>query len=152
MQKDRYDPDLVVTLHRQGDIAAERAQEMQRSLEDLQKAVEEARREESEWRSSADRYQRRHGWLPVAAIQNGHAPDRRYARLAPTGAIDAWADEHGERVVVTELVTVLVASGGQYKTRRKAATAIDGTIRKNKRYKWEAPGVWWRIRGPKSSL
>ena len=79
-----------------------------------------------------------------------NGPDKRYATLGPTEAIDLWADEHDDIVTVKELVAVMVASGGPYKTKRQANGSIDSTIRKSKRCQKLEPGIWRRTKRPKT--
>lgn len=136
-----YDPERATFLSQLAADAAQAVRETEDRLEQATRELEESRRLLAACQTVLRHYQKTNG-ISI----NG--PDKRYATLGPTDALDLWAHEHDETVVVRDIVTVLVASGGPYETRRRAAGAIEGTLRRNKRFQRVAPGVWRRIKGP----
>ena len=135
-----YDPERATFLSQLAADAAQAVKETEYHLEQTTRELEESRRLLTACRTVLLHYQKTNG-ISI----NG--PDKRYATLGPTDALDLWAHEHHDTVVVRDSVTVLVASGGLYTTRRQAAGAIEGTLRRNKRFQRVAPGVWRRIKG-----
>ena len=131
----------VVFLTQEAANAAQELQEAEARLEQVTREVEETKRRLTNWQNVLRHYQARN-------CSNG--PDRRYALLSPLPAVDLWADEHGETVVLAELSAVMMASGGPYESPRKAYSSLNSAVRKCKRYRWQEKGVWRRIQRPET--
>lgn len=138
--------DKATFLRQMAEAAAQQAQDAESRLEEAAKDVEESRQRLMTWMGALRYYQEALG-MPLTCDDH-LAPDLRYASIGPTEIIDLWADEHEELVVVSDVTTAVIAGGGPYKTRRKARTTVEGTIRKNRRFKWVKPGTWRRTKLP----
>ena len=114
------------------EVPTQKVQEDEARLEQVSRELEESKQQLTTWQNA----------LRYAQESNG-SPDKRYATLSPTEAIDLWADEHGDIVKVKELVAKVLDSGGQYRTRRQANASIDSTVRKN--FLWKSAEVFERF-------
>ena len=133
-----YDPQVDAFLKRKAADAVQELRAVEAHLKQATMDVEKAKERVKTWRAAALFYLEDNGIAQV---------DQRFSELGATQAIDLWADEHDEIVPVRELAAVLYASGS-YPTKKKASNALDGTLRKNRRFQKIAPGVYKRLQKP----